>query len=55
MSFVGFGVGMGKDHTLFALQEGHVWFRKVKKGENLITEVAIRDYMKTPPVPLPAP
>ncbi|MCF3974136.1 50S ribosomal protein L27 [Paracoccus salsus] len=33
----GLNVGMGKDHTLFALTDGHVSFRKGLKGRTFIS------------------
>lgn len=33
----GEGVGMGKDHTLFALADGHVSFKKGLKGRTFIS------------------
>ncbi|MBU2958567.1 50S ribosomal protein L27 [Paracoccus sp. 1_MG-2023] len=33
----GENVGMGKDHTLFALTDGHVSFRKGLKGRTFIS------------------
>ncbi|MDJ0857612.1 MAG: 50S ribosomal protein L27 [Dinoroseobacter sp.] len=33
----GENVGMGKDHTLFALSEGHVSFRKGFKGRTFVS------------------
>lgn len=36
----GDGVGMGRDHTLFALTEGHVAFRRSAKGRTYISIVA---------------
>jgi large subunit ribosomal protein L27 len=33
----GDNVGMGKDHTLFALTEGHVSFRKGFKGRTFVS------------------
>ena len=33
----GQNVGMGKDHTLFALAEGHVTFKKGLKGRTFIS------------------
>ena len=33
----GQNVGMGKDHTLFALTDGHVTFRKGLKGRTFIS------------------
>lgn len=35
----GDNVGMGKDHTLFALTDGHVSFRKGLKGRTFISVV----------------
>ena len=33
----GEGVGMGKDHTIFAVTEGHVTFHKGLKGRTFIS------------------
>ena len=33
----GEGVGMGRDHTIFAVTEGHVTFRKGLKGRTYIS------------------
>ena len=33
----GEGVGMGRDHTIFAKEEGHVKFRKGFKGRTFIS------------------
>ena len=33
----GTNVGMGKDHTLFALSEGTVLFKKSKKGRSFVS------------------
>ena len=33
----GEGVGMGKDHTIFAVAEGHVTFHKGLKGRTFIS------------------
>ncbi|RJE81333.1 50S ribosomal protein L27 [Paracoccus sp. JM45] len=33
----GVNVGMGKDHTLFALTDGHVTFKKGLKGRTFIS------------------
>lgn len=33
----GTGVGMGRDHTIFAIQEGHVSFSKGFKGRTFIS------------------
>ena len=35
--FPGDGVGMGRDHTIFAVAEGHVTFRKGLKGRTFIS------------------
>ena len=35
--FPGDGVGMGRDHTIFAVTEGHVTFRKGLKGRTFIS------------------
>ncbi len=35
--FPGEGVGMGRDHTLFATVQGHVTFRKGLKGRTFIS------------------
>ncbi|WP_022707412.1 50S ribosomal protein L27 [Paracoccus zeaxanthinifaciens] len=35
--WAGENVGMGKDHTLFALTDGHVSFRKGLKGRTYIS------------------
>ncbi|MEM7721386.1 MAG: 50S ribosomal protein L27 [Pseudomonadota bacterium] len=35
--YPGTGVGMGKDHTLFATEEGHVTFTKGFKGRTFIS------------------
>ncbi|MBW7922829.1 MAG: 50S ribosomal protein L27 [Rubellimicrobium sp.] len=35
----GTGVGMGRDHTIFATEEGHVTFRKGLKGRTFISVV----------------
>lgn len=34
--YAGENVGMGKDHTLFALKEGHVRFSKGRLGRSLV-------------------
>lgn len=36
----GFNVGMGKDHTLFALSEGKVSFKKGRLGRTFVSVVA---------------
>ncbi|TNC51220.1 50S ribosomal protein L27 [Rubellimicrobium rubrum] len=33
----GTGVGMGTDHTIFAVSEGHVTFRKGLKGRTFVS------------------
>ena len=38
----GAGVGMGRDHTLYALTEGHVQFKKGLKGRTFISVVAMQ-------------
>lgn len=35
----GSGVGMGKDHTLFAITDGHVAFRKKANGRTFVSVV----------------
>ncbi|SET55103.1 50S ribosomal protein L27 [Paracoccus homiensis] len=35
----GVNVGMGKDHTLFALTDGHVTFKKGLKGRTFISVI----------------
>jgi large subunit ribosomal protein L27 len=37
--WAGAGVGMGRDHTLFALTEGHVVFSKGFKGRSFVSIV----------------
>ena len=37
--WAGAGVGMGKDHTLFALQDGRVTFSKGLKGRSFVSIV----------------
>ena len=39
----GDNVGMGKDHTLFALTEGHVAFRQKSGGKMFVNVVRIAD------------
>ena len=43
----GDNVGMGKDHTLFALVDGEVVFRKGRKDRSLVTVVA-REVVSVP-------
>lgn len=38
----GDNVGMGRDHTLFALSDGHVTFRKGLKGRTFISVTPAR-------------
>ncbi|MSO77092.1 MAG: 50S ribosomal protein L27 [Alphaproteobacteria bacterium] len=42
----GTNVGMGRDHTLFALIDGHVQFRATSRGRQVIGVI--------PPAPAPA-
>jgi len=37
--YAGENVGMGKDHTLFALVEGHVQFKKSKDNKSSVSVV----------------
>ena len=37
--WAGDNVGMGRDHTLFALTDGHVTFRKGLKGRTFISVI----------------
>lgn len=37
--WAGTNVGMGKDHTLFALTDGHVTFKKGLKGRTFISVI----------------
>ncbi|WP_207100672.1 50S ribosomal protein L27 [Paracoccus shandongensis] len=37
--WAGTNVGMGKDHTLFALADGHVTFKKGLKGRTFISVI----------------
>ncbi|MCB1406109.1 MAG: 50S ribosomal protein L27 [Rhodobacteraceae bacterium] len=39
----GTGVGMGKDHTLFALADGHVSFSKGLKGRSFVSIVPVSE------------
>jgi len=41
--FAGEGVGMGRDHTLFALTEGRVTFTKGLKGRSFVSVQPIAD------------
>jgi len=39
----GANVGMGKDHTLFALEKGHVTFTKTRAGRDVVKVVPIAE------------
>ena len=39
--YPGVNVGMGKDHTLFALEHGHVAFAKVRGGRQVVKVVPL--------------
>lgn len=39
--YPGLNVGMGKDHTLFALAEGNVVFKKVKNDKSVVSVEAL--------------
>jgi large subunit ribosomal protein L27 len=39
----GANVGMGKDHTLFALEHGHVAFAKTRGGRSVVKVVPLPD------------
>jgi len=39
--FPGTGVGMGTDHTIFAVVEGHVHFKKGMKGRTFISVLPV--------------
>ncbi|GAB1380200.1 MULTISPECIES: 50S ribosomal protein L27 [Pararhodobacter] len=41
--WAGAGVGMGKDHTLFALQDGRVTFTKGLKGRSFVSIVPVAE------------
>ena len=41
--FAGDGVGMGRDHTLFALTEGRVTFTKGLKGRSFVSVQPVAD------------
>ncbi|WP_435168654.1 50S ribosomal protein L27 [Falsirhodobacter sp. 1013] len=41
--FPGEGVGMGKDHTIFAVREGHVKFTKGLKGRTFISVLPVAE------------
>ena len=38
---VGNNVGIGRDHTIFALVDGHVEFKKISKQQNKVSVVPI--------------
>ena len=38
----GAGVGMGRDHTIFAVNEGHVTFKKGLKGRTFISVLPVK-------------
>ncbi|SIS93692.1 LSU ribosomal protein L27P [Roseivivax lentus] len=41
--YAGEGVGMGKDHTLFATDEGAVTFRKGLKGRTFVSVLPVAE------------
>ena len=41
--FPGQGVGMGTDHTIFAVVEGHVAFKKGLKGRTFISVLPVKE------------
>ncbi len=41
--FPGDNVGMGKDHTLFALVQGNIKFKKTRNGKNIVDVVLDED------------
>jgi large subunit ribosomal protein L27 len=41
--FPGTGVGMGTDHTIFAVVEGHVRFKKGMKGRTFISVLPVAE------------
>ncbi|QOL80194.1 50S ribosomal protein L27 [Pseudooceanicola spongiae] len=41
--YPGMGVGMGKDHTIFATVEGNVEFRKGLKGRTFISVMPVAE------------
>lgn len=41
--FAGVGVGMGKDHTLFAMADGHVAFKKGLNGRSFVSIVPVSE------------
>ena len=48
--YPGTGVGIGKDHTLFALTDGRVEFRDGKLGRKYVHVAAANDATMTEPV-----
>lgn len=41
--FPGDGVGMGKDHTIFAMTAGHVTYRKGLKGRTFVSVLPVAE------------
>ncbi len=41
--FPGDGVGMGKDHTIFAMTVGHVTYRKDLKGRTFVSVLPVAE------------
>lgn len=41
--WAGEGVGMGKDHTLFAVRDGNVGFKKGLKGRTFVTVLPVAE------------
>ncbi len=41
--YPGTGVGMGKDHTIFAVLEGNVFFKKGFKGRTFISVLPVAE------------
>ena len=39
----GVGVGMGRDHTLFAMADGHVMFKKGLNGRSFVSIVPVAE------------
>ena len=42
-TYAGKGVGMGKDHTLFALEEGRVEFKRTRGDRQYVSVVPMAD------------
>ena len=42
-TYAGKGVGMGKDHTLFALEEGRVEFKRTRGDSQYVSVVPMAD------------